>query len=310
MSVFDSSLRFLAAGVLLIIAIQFSSSAALARSGIAFDQILKPNVSAPLPKPQDFEALWNQALAAGAEIKPYDPRTVTPRVGLLLRVATLGDNLRFENPLDHTVEIDHIGQTRAIFVDLPARTYRFGAPRYFIKPLSATDIGTLQSGSARAVLTPSVHSVSDDWPTLEVAGIPFQGVSTRSVIDVNATAPCFGTQAVVFTTIFWTGQIPEPLYRDELYVMDALFLWPRLATLSACALRAVPLAPQLPGYPGFQLYRATSLMAGGVGTALRPMPPDAPSSVMIRGHLRILTDADMALFKVPAGFREASKITN
>jgi hypothetical protein len=87
-----------------------------AEIGIAFDQIEKSGVRASLPLPTDFDRLWNDAIASQGALKSVSLPNRTAKVGFLLRIASLGNKIRFEDVLDNIVELDQVGQGRATFL--------------------------------------------------------------------------------------------------------------------------------------------------------------------------------------------------
>ncbi|HET9393655.1 MAG TPA: hypothetical protein VFO29_09095 [Candidatus Rubrimentiphilum sp.] len=278
------------------------SSPGAAQSGIAFDEFEKPNVTRPLPLPSDFERVWTDALALGRTLKPYDPKVVSPRAGLLEHVAILGNKIRIENVFQpDLVEIDTLGQANGMFLNLATHTYWAGKASSYLPPFTAADIGVLTTPGT-PVLDATVHPVSDSWPNITVSGMTFDGTTTRTIIQTNAAPPCRPATGVVETTIFSAPAVPEQRYQEEFYLGGAPLIWAHLAALTHCSLRAASLVDHLGGYPGFLLYRAMMLQVGGPGTDLMPFPAKTIADVMMRGHIMLLTDADAGLFAIPPGF--------
>ncbi len=279
------------------------SAPAAAQSGIAFDEFENANVvSRPLPLPSDFERVWTNALALGRTFQPYDPKVVSPKAGLLEHVAILGNKIRIENVFQpELVEIDTLGQANAVFLNLAARTYWTGNSSSYLRPFSAGDIGVLTIAGT-PVLNATVHPVSDSWPKMTVSGMTFDGTTTRTIIQTNAAPPCRPATGVVETTIFSAPAVPEQRYQEEFYLGGAALIWAHLAALTHCSVRAASLVDQLSGYPGFLLYRAMMLEVGGPGTELMSLPANISADVMMRGHIKVLTDADAGLFAIPPGF--------
>jgi len=279
------------------------SSPGAAQSGIAFDEFENAHVvSRPLPLPSDFERVWTSALALGRTFKPYDPKVVSPKAGLLEHVAILGNKIRIENVFQpDLVEIDTLGQANAVFLNLAAHTYWTGNTVSYLPPFNASDIGVLTIPGT-PVVNSTVHPFSDSWPKITVSGMTFDGTTTRTIIQTNAAPGCGAAAGVVETTIFSAPAVTEQRYQQEVYLGGAALIWAHLAALTHCSLRAASLVDQLSGYPGFLLYRAMMLEVGGPGTDLMPFPANTTADVMMRGHIKLLTDADAGLFAIPPGF--------
>jgi len=301
----------LAAPILALAIIPLGTAAAATppQIGVAFDQIQRENFPRPLPLPSAFDNVWNNALATGWALHSRAPKITTPRAGLLFHVATLGQKVRVENVFNPgLVELDTVGIRNAVFLDLAAKTYWEGTSRYYLPPVSAADIGIVSLRSSPQTLTASTHGVSDAWPSITVAGIRFDGRTTRTIVEANALPPCRPVQGVVVSTIFSAPAITEAFTQEELYMGSAVFLWPELVRLSGCSIHAAAIADRIQGYPGFLLYRAQTLTAGAKGVDLLPTAPEANVELMMRGHLRLLSAADEDLFSIPAGFREQSPV--
>ncbi len=297
-----TSQRGVACACFLIGLVLTQSAPATAQSGIAFDEFENANLSRPLPLPSDFERVWTNALALGRTFQPYDPKVVSPKAGLLEHVAILGNKIRIENVFQpELVEIDTLGQANAVFLNLATHTYWTGNTLSYLRPFSAGDIGVLTIAGT-PVLNATVHPVSDRWPKMTVSGMTFDGTTTRTIIQTDTAPACRPATGIVETTIFSDSSVPEQRYQEEFYLGGASLIWAHLAALTHCSLRAASLVDQLSGYPGFLLYRAMMLEVGGPGTDLSPLPADTTADVMMRGHIKVLTDADAGLFAIPPGF--------
>jgi hypothetical protein len=102
--------------------------------------------------------------------------------------------------------------------------------------------------------------------------------------------------------MFTISALPEQELNGDNYAAPLNFAPAILGPLSGCNVQSpADLLRQFPAYPAFILYRASSSTSAPADLRFAEISR-GPMFLMMRGNLRVLSDADKALFGVPPGY--------
>lgn len=272
-----------------------------ARTGVSFDQLVFVTTARPLPQVTDFDAQWTSRLAKIQSDANLSQIARGRADGVALSFAYLGDMERLEDRARGTVTIFRPSDREVIHIDTVKRTYSITASNGVAQTYSvgAAPAASLPPGAPD--VTAALQTTHDNFPNVVLDGFTYTGTAGR-IIETVDDSRCAFAQADIFFVAYVDPTRAEPASQPPAY---ALFQYaaPELSGISGChvtlrddALGSLPPADQ------FALYRMTIMVPATRNIALQPMPENAPANVMMRGHVRTLTNADAALFAPPPGY--------
>jgi hypothetical protein len=277
---------------------------AFAATGIAFDQIIMSSTARPLPAVKDFERVWADEIATLKAHAADDRLTRDRQFGEAVSIAYLGDMVRTEFPIDGTVIIEQPSLHRTVYISNPAKTYS-------IQPFSGRgdvySVGVAPGDPKAQLAHATMKTVFDYFPDQTLDGIVYAGVAGR-IIQTVSDSKCKFAQAVTFFVTFAAKGPKEPFIPEAFYGISPDRIVRSLSSLSGCAVLPPPdYANAFPTYPGFLLYKIDATILSDHDVSLESLPEGLPegltAGLLMRGHVRILSDADMAMFQVPPGYR-------
>ncbi len=267
-----------------------SSSVAAAQTGIAYDEVSEIYTARPLPLPTDFAKVYsdvdNSAHAQGRRV---------------FHMAFLGNLRRTESGDGMAVTIDRPDIGKYLVLSPAKKTY-------WTEPFVSREtyaVGSLPPSPAPNAprVTAFVQGVHDSWPQQTIDGRTVAGMSARIIIGVPDGGGCNLAETLGFVTVFTTNALPEQEFNGDIYAAPLNFAPTILSGLSGCNVQSPPdLLKQFPMYPNFVLYRAISVRSARANLQFTEMGSVVPTFLVMRGNLRVLSDADKALFEVPPGY--------
>ncbi len=268
-------------------------SAIAAQTGIAYDEISELYISRPLPLPEDFAKVYADVNNTAHALS----RTVS-------HMAFLG-NLRRAETEDGTVVLDRPDVRKYFVLNTRAKTY---SSRAFVPRTAYSIDAGLPTPPLNAVkITATAEGVNDSWPPRTIDGRVFNGVTARIFIEVTPNGSCGLAQTAASVTIFATPSLTEQEFFGDYYAAPLNFANRMLSRYNGCDVQEpVDLLKQFPTYPGFVLYRAVSVLSGPSDLRFTQLN-DGPIAMLMRGNLRVRTDADKALFDIPPGYAQVQR---
>jgi len=266
-----------------------SVAAVAAQSGIAYDEVSELYTARPLPLPTDFAKVYGDANnSAHAQNRR------------VFHIAFLG-NLRRTEPGDGmVVTIDRPDLGKYLVLNPAKKTY-------WTEPFVSREtyaVGTLPASPSPSAprVTAFVQGVHDSWPLQTIDGRTVAGMTSRIIIGVPGGG-CRLAETLGFITVFTTNALPEQEFNGDIYAAPLNFAPAILSRLSGCNVQSPSdLLKQFPMYPNFVLYRAISVNSAPADLQFTEMGSVVPTFLVMRGNLRVLGDADKALFDVPQGY--------
>ena len=276
------------------------STSAAQKSGIAFDEVVKMYVTRPLPQPQDFATVWSATLDELRTHAKDAPPASSSRFGQASHVSILGDLKRTDYPVTGDFTIENPSLHEMFFVDPARRSY------YIRKLVGKREIysdGPPMPAFTGRQVDPHLDVTFLDWPAIEVGGFTFTGRATRAFVSVPAAGACRPASTLIMITLFATTALTEPEFDEHSYAFPLSVAGSGLSRISGCRVRAPAKAlSAFPTYPGFILYRESTMLSSPLDLRFAFMRSNIPATVMMRGNLRRLSDADARLFEIPDGY--------
>ena len=300
-------MRTLAGVIVFASCVLLTASAALAATGIAFDQIIMSTNARPLPKPTDFDRVWNDELAVLQTHACENPTQRVREYGQALSIAVLGDWVRTEIPSGGAIVVKR--------PDLHEVIYLYPDKKYYVHKLSAksqADLYRLTTGRTLAPVARNAPTIpatqrvyKDAFPDSKIGDFTVTGFAERLFQSVDATPSCTFAQQAAFVVVYVIPRVQETILSGDAYGAPLNFAARSLSALSGCNVTPPPdFMTAFPTYPAFLLFKATYIATSHQDLSFVSLPSPLPAILMMRGHLHGLSDADKALFEIPAGYTE------
>jgi hypothetical protein len=296
--------------MLLVGAVALFAVPASAATGIAYDEVSFGTTARPLPQVGDFETVWASHLA---DIKAHAdvPKRERARLyGIVLSFAILGDMERTDDLATGTTTIFRPGDHQVVHLDNVRQTY------YVTTSNAPSQLYTIRSGVAPQAPDPDATAVSatlqstlNPLPNVTIGGVTYTGANGR-VLQTVDDKRCAHVQALGTFVMYVDPTRREPIRTGSFYAMPLADAGEPLSRISGCNVSAAAnVLSAIPGYPNFLLYSLTMEIVAKSDGALQPMPPGVTANVLMRGHVRALTDADASLFIAPKNYKRVAAPT-